>query len=106
MTSKRLNLSDRKIVDTRGGALRDPSFRLPEVDIVGRGEGPSSPVGDTATPPPSAPPPSSEMGVPTSIRVESRDVRIQKDGSSVIDVVVSYLPAPGARQHEVRITKL
>jgi hypothetical protein len=101
--SDNLNLSDRKIIDTGigGNALTDPDFRLPEVNIVGHGTdltgGQDKPHVGTPT--------GTEVGVPTEIQLEKQTVRIQPDGSAVVDVILSYLPAQGATKHEMRISK-
>jgi len=104
-TSQKVNTSDRKIVDTQAGALRDPDFRLPEVNIVGRepsaadGSGGGGTIGD-------GPRREADVGVPRDIHIESMEVRVLPDGSSVTDIVLSYVPAEGARRHEMRITRL
>lgn len=106
MASNRINTSDRKIIDTKSGMQSSPDFRMPEVDIVGYetvvgddGEGivgqePSDQSDDT------------EMDVPYDIRIEQQQIRIQPDGSAVVDILASYIAAEAAQSHEVRISRL
>lgn len=101
------NLSDRKIIDTKGGALRDPGFRTPEVRIVGYGSAPADNGGGGTQPvDPSNPPRAVEVGVPRDIEVEEQEVRVKSDGSAVVDMVLTYTTADGASRHEMRISKI
>jgi hypothetical protein len=103
----RLNITDRKIVDTGRADSLDGGqpFRAPEVKVVGQ---------DFTVPPPSSDPTGvdqnapaqSDVGVVRNITLESQDVRIQPDGSAVVDVTLSFDQADGAAKHELRLTKV
>lgn len=107
MADKRLNTSDRKVIETTDGALRDPDFRLPEVNIVGYGTDLNQTSPPVVLPPDGTDPDAGvDLGVPSNIQIERMDVRIQPDGSAVVDLLASYEPAEAARSHEVRISRL
>lgn len=107
MAESRTNLSDRKIINTKGGAIRDPDFRAPEVLLVGRESGPANPLSGGSTPAdPSNPPRTVEVGVPRDIQIEKQEVRVRSDGSAVVDMVLTYTTADGASRHEMRISKI
>lgn len=103
---RKTNLSDRKIIDTRGGAIRDPDFRTPEVKVVGYGSAPRESDNGSTGADPSLPREESEVGVPRDIEIESQVVRVKSDGSAVVDMVLTYTTADGAARHEMRISKI
>ena len=96
-----VNISDRQIVDTEE---QDSSvdFRVPAVKISGVEISTPSATPDSS----SESPDFGGMGVPRNITLESQSVRVQPDGSTVIDVVLSYDEAAGASKHEVRISRV
>lgn len=102
---RRVNESDRKIISTRGdGLIADPSYRVTDAPVVGveyvpaRGfESGGDTGGGSANP---------EIGTVRNIQLESQVVRIQADGSAVIDVTISFESADGADRHEVRLSKV
>jgi len=99
----RTNLSDRKVIDTGRGSVDNPDYRLPEVQVVGTGYEVVPDTSDTAPDPGGD---VDDLGVPRSIQVEEQNMRVQPDGSAVVDVVLSYEEAEGASRHELRISKL
>jgi hypothetical protein len=103
-----LNLSDRKIIRTRRDGSGKTDFRLPDVPLVGAEiTAATEEVPDSGFPSdPGVPVVDKEVGVPSDLVVEEQLVRVQADGTAVVDVVISYVPADGARSHEMRITKL
>lgn len=106
MPEQRISTSDRKIVNTQSGDLRGSEFRLTGVNIVGYG----AEVRDVGGEPPGSAPGdpvfSGELGTPSNIQIENMEVRIQPDGSGLVDVTFSYEPASGASKHEMRISRI
>lgn len=98
-----VNQSDRQIVDT--GGTSDTSYRLTDVPVVGVEYTPpeqTEPSSGTE----SDPAESSDIGIARNIQIESQVVRIQADGSAVVDVTASFDTADGATKHEVRLSKI
>lgn len=106
MPEQRINISDRKIVNVQSGPLRGSEFRLPGVNIVGYGADVRDVGGEPPGTAPGDPVFSGELGTPSDIQVENMEVRIQPDGSALVDVTFSYTPADGAATHEMRISRL
>lgn len=104
----RTNTSDRKIVSTGERALATDEYRGPEVAVVGADMEVEEDGGDSTDTVDDGDeqPDEQEVGVVRGIIVESQEVRIQPDGSAVIDVVVSFEEATDAVKHELRISKL
>lgn len=98
-----VNESDRRIVDT--GSTSDSSFRLAEVPVVGVEYSPAE-TSEPSSGSESEPPDSADVGVVRNIQIESQVVRIQADGSAVIDVTASFETAANASKHEVRSSKI
>lgn len=99
-----VNTSDRQIVDTGTTESTAGDFRVPEVLVIGQSLSTSPPESDQS--PDSGTGSTGTIGVPRNIELESQTVRIQPDGSAVIDVELSFEPAEDADKHEIRITKL
>ncbi|MCA1799853.1 MAG: hypothetical protein LC650_00980 [Actinobacteria bacterium] len=96
-----VNISDRQVVDT-GVGPEGRDYRVPEVRISGNDIAAPQPVPEGAT----ESIVNSDISVPRNIEVESQTVRIQPDGSAVIDVLLSYEEADGATKHEVRLSRV
>lgn len=99
-----VNISDRKVVDTGTKETTGVDFRVPEVPIAGQ------PI--VVAPEPPEPLPSGgggsnpDIDVPRNIQMESQTVRIQPDGSAVIDVELSFEVNDTTIKHDMRITKI
>jgi len=99
-----INISDRQVVDTGAKETSTGDFRVPEVQVVGKPivVSPESPEpissGNSGS--------NSDIEVPRNLQVESQTVRIQPDGSAVIDVEVSFESSDTTIKHEQRITKI
>lgn len=95
-----MNLSNRKIVDVDRRKIN--AFRAPEAQIVGiefeEEKTESTTMASISY--------RDDIGVPRNLQVDEQTLRTEQDGSSVVDVVLSFEGARGASSHEVRISKL
>lgn len=95
-----MNISRRKIVDIDRKIAR--AFRAPTAGVIGMtfDEAKDTEI-DTASVSYR-----DDVGVPRNIQLDQQTLRTEVDGSSVVDVVISFDSARGAASHEVRISKL
>lgn len=98
------NSSDRKIVQTRDRG--EGEYRILPIEVIDFDETSGRTVVDVPEEEETSGEEEDEIGTVRNIQIESQTVKIQPDGSAVIDVVVSFDTASGADEHELRITKI
>lgn len=100
MAERRTNISDKEVAKTSHGG---EAFRLPGVNIEGVSlftvtgdDGSETVVIDLPD----------GLAAPKNLKVESATLRIAKDGSQVVDVVISFDKVVGAAKYEAKLGKV